>query len=118
MDHEFARHDRVAGLLRRELATLILRDVKDPRLGPLSVTDVEVAPDLAHARVYVASSDPATVQQSLNVLSRAAGFLRRRLGKLMSLRSVPELHFVHDDSLERGDRIEKLLRGARPAEGD
>ncbi len=116
MAHDFARHDRVAGLLRRELATLIWREIKDPRLGPLNVTDVEVTPDLARARVFVASSDPESVPQSLEVLERASGFLRRVLGRRLSLRSVPELKFFHDDSLEQGAHIDELLGQALPPE--
>lgn len=106
---DFARHDRVAGLLRRELATLIHSEIKDPRLGPLSVSDVEVTRDLALARVYVTSSQPDSVVESLKVLDRAAGFLRKRLGAVVRLRAVPELRFLHDDSIERGARIDELL---------
>ncbi len=114
MSHEFARHDRVAGLLRRELATLIWREIKDPRLGPVSVTDVEVAPDLRLARVYVASSEPGSMPESLKVLARASGYLRGLLGKRLRLRTVPELKFYHDDSIERGARIDELLRQLPP----
>jgi ribosome-binding factor A len=113
MAAEFSRHDRVAGLLRRELATLILREIRDPRLGSLSVSDVEVSRDLAHAKVYVTSASPESMPESLKVLRRAAGFLRKRLGQMIKMRAVPELHFFHDDSIEKGARIEELLEKAR-----
>ena len=117
MQPDFARHDRVAGLLRRELASLIWKEIKDPRLGPISVSDVEVTRDLAHAKVYVTSSQPESMPDSLRVLGRAAGFLRRRLGGLVKMRQVPELHFIHDDSIERGAHIDELLEQARRKDG-
>lgn len=109
----FKRHERVAGMLRREIAQMIYSEVKDPSLGPVSVTDVEVSRDLAHAKVYVATSQPDTMPSSLKALARASGFLRKRLGEELRMRIIPELHFKHDDSLERGDRIEELLAQAR-----
>jgi len=114
---DYARHDRVAGLLRRELATLIHGEVKDPRLGPVSVSDVEVSRDLAHARVYLTSSQPDTMADSLRALESAAGFLRGRLGRLLKLRAIPELRFLHDDSVERGAHIDALLEQLR-SKGD
>lgn len=111
-DHDFSRADRVAGQLRRELATLIWAEVKDPRLGPISVTDVEVTRDLAHATVYVASQDAESIKDSLTALRRASGFLRRRLGQMLRLRAVPELRFKHDDSIERGSHIDSLINQA------
>lgn len=109
----FYRHERVAGMLRRELAKLIYGEVKDPALGPVSVTDVEVTRDLSVAKVFVATSQPETMTASLKALQRAAGFLRKRLGDEIRMRSIPELRFSHDDSLERGDRIEQLLASVR-----
>ena len=117
MHSDFARHDRVAGLLRRELATLIWKEIKDPRLGPLSVSDVEVSRDLAHAKIYVTSSEPDSMAESLKVLKRAASFLRRRLGREVTMRQVPELHFIHDDSIERGAHIDQLIEKALHKDG-
>ena len=118
MRSDFARHDRVAGLLRRELATLIWAEIRDPRLGPLSVSDVVVTRDLAHAKVFVTSSEPETMTATLTVLKKAAGFLRSRLGRSLTLRQVPELHFIHDDSIEKGAHmdalIEQALNGNKP----
>jgi ribosome-binding factor A len=122
MRSDFARHDRVAGLLRRELATLIWAEINDPRLGPLSVSDVEVTRDLAHAKVYVTSSEPETMPDTLKVLKKAAGFLRSRLGKTLKMRHIPELHFNHDDSIEKGAAmdalIEEAVAGKKPVGGD
>nr|XP_061797996.1 ribosome-binding factor A-like [Nerophis lumbriciformis] len=112
MQADFSRADRVAGQLRREIAQLIWAEINDPRLGPVSVTDVEVTRDLAHAKVYLASQAPETVAESLKVLKHAAGFLRRRLGKMLRLRAVPELHFKHDDSIERGAHLSELINQA------
>ena len=113
MQREFARHERVAAQLRRELATLIQREVNDPRLGPVTVTDVEVTRDLSVARVYLSSASPETIPGSLKVLKGAAGFLRSRLGRDLRMRAVPELRFVHDDSMQRGARIDSLLDGIK-----
>ena len=112
MNQGFTRNERVAGLLRRELASLIWSEIKDPRLGSINLTDVEVSRDLAHAKVYVTKADTESGQDSTQVLNHAAGFLRRRLGQLIKMRVVPELHFYYDDSLERGDRIDALLAKA------
>ncbi len=108
----FSRADRVAGQLRRELAQLIWAEVKDPRVGSVSVTDVEVTRDLAHAKVYLASNDPDSIKDSLRALGRAQGFLRRRLGQMLRMRAVPELHFRHDDSIERGAQLDALIAQA------
>ncbi len=103
------RQQKVAELLHEELSMLI-HQAADPRLGLVTVTDVEVTPDLRLAHVYVSvMGDEDEVQQSLAGLRHAAGFLRRELGVSMSLRYLPELNFRLDESLERGLRIEQLL---------
>ena len=103
------RQQKVAELLHEELSMLI-HQASDPRLELVTVTDVEVTPDLRLAHVYVSvMGDEAEVQQSLAGLRHAAGFLRRELGASMSLRYLPELNFRLDESLERGLRIEQLL---------
>ncbi|MEM7707452.1 MAG: 30S ribosome-binding factor RbfA [Pseudomonadota bacterium] len=116
MDREYGRHDRVAALLRRELALLIQRQVKDPRVRDVTVTDVEVTGDLSLAKVYVASADEKTLPESVAGLKRAAGYLRRELGQRLTLRMVPELRFLGDDSAQRGDHIESLLKSVLPAD--
>lgn len=104
------RQRQVAELLHEEISVLIQRRARDPRLGFVTVTGVEMSPDLRVAHVYVSvlgSGDD--VQQSLESLRRAAGFFRRELGASLSLRYLPELNFRPDDSLARGLRIDQLL---------
>jgi ribosome-binding factor A len=115
---DFNRAERVAGEMRRELARLIQQEVKDPGVGFVSVSDVEVSRDLSHARVYVTVFEESTARDSLQALNKAAGFLRRRLGQEMRLRSVPELVFRHDDSVETGQRMDELIERARSSDPD
>jgi len=104
------RQRQVAELLHEELSLLIQRRARDPRLGFVTVTGVEMSPDLRIAHVYVSvlGSDD-DVKQSLQGLRHAAGFFRRELGASLSLRYLPELNFRSDDSLARGLRIDQLL---------
>jgi ribosome-binding factor A len=104
------RQRQVAELLHEELSVLIQRRARDPRLGFVTVTGVEMSPDLRVAHVYVSVlGDDDDVKQSLQGLRRAAGFFRRELGSSLSLRYLPELNFRSDDSLARGLRIDQLL---------
>lgn len=113
MPREFPRTRRVGEQIQRELATLLHEDIKDPRLGMVSVSGVEVSRDLAHARVYVTVlGDEKAVEDSLGVLVRAAGFLRHRLGEQMHIRHVPQLQFFYDRSLEEGARMDALIDAA------
>ena len=83
-------------------------EVKDPEVGFVSVSDVEVTRDLAHAKVYITVFKPEEAAGSIKALKRASGYLRRRLSQEMRIRSVPELHFLHDHSVETGERIDNL----------
>jgi ribosome-binding factor A len=112
MPREFNRSERVAGTLRRELAQLIQTEVKDPGVGFIGLSDVEVSRDLAHARVFITVFEPDKAQSSLEALNRAAGYLRRRLGQEMRIRAIPELHFEHDASVETGQRMDSLIDAA------
>jgi len=112
LPREFNRSERVAGSLRRELAKLIQMEMKDPGVGFIGLSDVEVSRDLAHAKVFVTVFESDKAQSSLKALKRAAGFLRSRLGQEMRIRSVPELHFLHDDSVETGQRMDRLIEKA------
>ena len=122
MPRDFNRSERVAGSLRRELAQLIQMELKDPEIGFVSLSDVEVSRDLGHAKVWVTVFDPDHAAASVRALNQAAGFLRRRLGQVMRIRSVPELHFHHDASVETGRRMDELIDTAlssdRHAEDD
>jgi len=109
---DFKRSERVAGSLRRELAQLIQVEVKDPDVGFIGLSDVEVSRDLAHARVFVTVFEPEKAAASLKALNKAAGYLRRRLGQEMRIRAVPELHFEHDASVETGQQMDSLIEAA------
>jgi len=115
---DFKRHERVAGQMRRDLAKLIQQEIKDPEVGFVSLSDVEVTRDLSHARVFITVFEPEKAQESLKALRRAASFLRRRLGQELRLRHVPELHFVHDDSVEKGSHIDELISKALNSDKD
>ena len=106
------RPEKVAQLMRREIADILEHELRDPRISSaVTVTDVEITPDLAFARVYVTIlGDAAARARSLEGLHRATGFVRRELGGRLDLREVPELRFQYDDSLDRGARVDDLLR--------
>ena len=116
MPRDFNRSERVAGQIRRDLARLIQQEIKDPEVGFVSLSDVEVTRDLAHAKVFITVFDPEKAPESLRALRRAATYLRRRLGQELRLRHVPELHFVHDDSVEQGSHIDQLIERALGAD--
>jgi len=116
MPREFNRSERVAGQIRRDLARLIQQEIKDPDVGFVSLSDVEVTRDLAHAKVFITVFDPEKAGTSLQALRGAATFLRRRLSQELRLRHVPELHFLHDDSVEQGSHIDKLIEQALSAD--
>ncbi|MBT8058950.1 MAG: 30S ribosome-binding factor RbfA [Xanthomonadales bacterium] len=118
MPRDFNRSERVAGSLRRELAKLIQFEVDDPDVGFVGLSDVEVTRDLAHARVFVTVFEPEKAEASLKALNRAAGFLRRRLAQEVRMRSVPELHFQHDASVETGHRMDSLIDAAIESDGN
>ena len=118
MPRDFKRSERVAGQMRRDLARLIQQEIKDPEVGFVSLSDVEVTRDLSHAKVFITVFDPEKAQTSLKALQRASSFLRRRLGQELRLRHVPELHFLHDDSVEKGSHIDKLIEKALLSDKD
>lgn len=113
---DFNRSERVAGELRRALAQLIQREVKDPAVGFVSVSDVEVTRDLSHAKVFITVFEETTAKDSIKALNNAAGFIRGRLGQEMRMRSVPQLHFHHDASVETGQRMDQLIEQARSSD--
>ena len=109
---EYSRTQRVGDQIQRELATLIQQEMKDPRIGMVTVNAVEVSRDLAHAEVYVTALGVDEAQgreQVENTLNHAAGFLRSRLARLIKLRIVPDLRFHYDESIARGARLSGLI---------
>ncbi|MCE8017487.1 30S ribosome-binding factor RbfA [Halomonas sp. MCCC 1A17488] len=109
---EFKRTDRVGDQLQKELAVLIQREVKDPRLGMVTVSGVTVSRDLGYADVYVTllgEDSPERIKENLKVLRQAAGFLRSQIARRIKLRHVPELRFHYDESVVRGQRLSSLI---------
>ncbi len=111
MPRDFARAHRVAEQIQRELAELIRDEVRDPRVGSVTVSEVRVSRDFAHADVYVTGlgMQESDSQQMAGVLNGAAGFLRRGLSKRLQLRTVPALKFHHDPVFDRGARLNQLI---------
>lgn len=110
---ESARGARLAEQIQHELAHAIRLEVKDPQVGFVTLTGVEVSPDHSHAKVFfTVFGDAAGADESQRALTRAAGFLRSQLARALSTRTVPELHFVHDASVERGVRLSRLIDDA------
>jgi len=115
MAQEFSRTERVRHQLQREIAMILQREIKDPRVSMVTVSDVEVSRDLAYAKVFVTffQDEPEQVKQALKVLNEASGFIRSLLGKRIKARIVPQLKFQHDASLNEGIRMGKLVAEAR-----
>jgi ribosome-binding factor A len=120
MAREFSRTDRISDQIQKDLATLIRTEMKDPRVGMVTINDVNVARDLGFADVYItlltleendANSD--SVKQTLKALNSAAGFLRSQLGKMIKLRTIPQLRFHFDSSVGHGRKLDALITKAR-----
>lgn len=108
----FQRGDRVAEQVRRDLADLIRTELKDPRVGMISLTAVELTPDYAHAKVYFTTLNSEHLPEIEQGLKRSAGFLRRELGRRIHIHTLPELHFIYDSSLEYGASMTALIQQA------
>jgi ribosome-binding factor A len=105
-----ARTDRIDELLRQEIGAILTRDVQDPRIGFVTITDVETAPDLSNARVWVSIiGQPDQRAETMRALERAMPFVRHELGSRIRIRRIPELHVRADDTAERGTRVLRLL---------
>ncbi len=113
MPKDFPRSRRVADEIQRELAEIIRLELKDPRVGLITITGVEVTNDLEHARIFITSMSAKPTATShddvLNALRRATGFLRSQLAHRMKLRIVPQLAFAYDESVERGMHLSQLI---------
>ncbi len=113
------RPEQVAETLRQVITDALLREVRDPRVGFVTVTGVEVTGDLSHARVHVSvGGEEAERTRALEGLQSAAGFLRTRASRVLTTRTVPELHFELDTGLEHAARIDRLLQELRREEQD
>ena len=124
MAKEYSRTQRIGDQMQRELAELIQREIKDPRLGMTTVNDVKVSKDLSYADVYVTVLNTANIEdetaaeESIEVLRHAAGFLRAELSHRIKLRVMPQLRFHYDRTLVQGRRISSLIDRARERDQD
>ncbi len=119
MAKEYKRTDRVADYLRKELATLIQFQMRDPRFDMVSITDVEVSRDLAYAKVFYTALGKDSAEEaaeSTEALNKAAGFMRSQLSKDSSMRMVPQLRFSFDTSVGRGRYMDDLIEKAVSAD--
>ena len=119
MAKEFSRTQRVGDFLKQELARLIQLEVRDPRVGMVSVTGVEVSRDMAHAKVFVTvlgKDTEADAADSITALNHAAGFLRSQVARISNARTTPKLRFVFDASIGRGARMSSLIDAAVAAD--
>lgn len=111
MAREYARTDRVGQQIQKEIATILMREIKDPRLSMTTVSAVEVTRDLAYAKIFVTffNDNPEDIKASLEVLAEAEGYIRSLLGKRLRARIMPHLRFVYDSSMSEGVRMSALV---------
>lgn len=113
MPKDYPRSRRIAEQIQRELSGIIRLELKDPRVGMITITDVEVSHDYSHAKVFFTQlGDPEKTEETTSALRHAAGFLRSQLAHRLKLRIVPELHFTYDVSVEHGMRLSQLIDAA------
>jgi ribosome-binding factor A len=111
------RTDRVADAVQQAIAELLLREIKDPRIGMVTITGVRMSPDLRHARVFFSRlGEPAERARSLAGLQSASGFIRTQVTRMLGLRVAPEIVFEYDPGLERAERLSRLLRESTEGE--
>ena len=125
MAQDYKRTDRIADQMQRDLSELIRSSLKDPRIGMVTVNQVEVARDLGYANVYITlltvedlDADSEQVKQTIKILNGAAGFLRTELSRLIKLRTIPQLRFHFDASVKRGRQLDQLIREARKKDAE
>ena len=103
------RPQKLGDLIQRELSELLQRELRDPRVGMITITAVDVSPDISHAKVLYTTLDPKHIAEAAKGLQRASGFLRSQLAKRIKLYTTPQLRFEYDESVERGDRLSRLI---------
>jgi len=103
------RPQKLGDLIQRELSELVQRELRDPRVGMITITDVDVSPDFSHAKVFFTLLNTKHLEDAKQGLRRATGFLRSQLARRIKLYTTPELRFEYDESVERGDRLSRLI---------
>jgi ribosome-binding factor A len=103
------RPQKLGDLIQRELSELLQRELRDPRVGMITITGVDVSPDFSHAKVFFTVLEKQRLEATREGLRRAAGFLRSQLARRIKLYTTPELRFEYDESVERGDRLSRLI---------
>ena len=103
------RPQRLGDLIQREVAELIRLELRDPRVGMITITSVDVSPDLSHAKIFFTVLEKDKLPDTLQGLARSAGFLRSQLAKRIKMYTTPELRFAYDESVERGDQLSRLI---------
>ncbi|HEX7220119.1 MAG TPA: 30S ribosome-binding factor RbfA [Burkholderiales bacterium] len=103
------RPQRLGDLIQRELSELIRLELRDPRVGMITLTSVDVSPDMSHAKVFFTMLEKDKLADTLQGLARSAGFLRSQLAKRIKMYTTPELRFAYDESVERGDQLSRLI---------
>jgi ribosome-binding factor A len=103
------RPQKLGDLIQRELSELLQRELRDPRVGMITITGVDVSPDFSHAKVFFTVLEKQRLDDAREGLRRAAGFLRSQLARRIKLYTTPELRFEYDESVERGDRLSRLI---------
>ncbi|HHN64525.1 MAG TPA: 30S ribosome-binding factor RbfA [Nitrospirae bacterium] len=116
--HPYKRSKRVGDLLREEIADIIMRRVKDPRVGFVTVTSVKVTDDLRMARVYITVLHKEETTETLSALASASGFIRAELAKRLRIKILPKLEFHEDESIEYGERIDQLIKKVKEESGE
>jgi ribosome-binding factor A len=106
------RPQKLGDLIQREVSDLIRLEVRDPRVGMITITSVDVSPDMTHAKIFFTVLEKDKLQETLAGLKRSAGFLRAQLAKRVQMYTTPELRFLYDESVERGDRLSRLIDAA------
>ncbi len=113
MARDFSRTDRIADVIQKELAQIIQKEMKDPRVGLLTILEVKVSKDLAYAKVFVSVMMEEQAAQTIETLNKAASFFRATLAKRIQIRVMPQLTFVYDDTTIKANRLSKIIDDAR-----
>ncbi len=108
--HPYKRSQRLSILIKEEVANIVLHKIKDPRLGFITITDVELSDDLRIAKVFISVLKEEDKEISLQILNEAKGFVRGEIAKRLRIKIIPTFEFLYDQSIERGFRIDKLLK--------